>query len=70
MVVIKDLKMPICCGICQFYKYDYENLNFDPKERNMSFRCWADLKLRRIETNQLYREIHETCPLVEIKEAE
>ena len=71
MIGIKDLEMPKCCALCNFY-YMYKN-NLDLTsiyDESLSFRCMADMKLKRMARKDFLKHRHITCPLIEIKESE
>ena len=70
-----DIEMPKCCHVCNFFIYSQENgildvKNFDFNKSALSFRCCADLRIKRITSQEelIYR--HKDCPLVEIKNEE
>ena len=73
MIGVKGLDMPKCCYMCNFFIYSQENGILDVNKLNfnvsaLSFRCCADLKLKRIASETELTSRHKECPLIEIKE--
>ena len=70
--IIELDECPKCCFICRFYyMYDKNEISYKESKRdgdiNYSFRCMADLKLRRTTTEEMTKTRPADCP-IKIKE--
>ena len=67
-----EMEMPKCCYMCNFFIHSQENgildvtkINFN--EGALSFRCCADLHIKRINSQKELTKRHIECPLLELK---
>ena len=59
-----DMETPKQCATCHFYYMYGKKECFD--DNTVSFRCMADLMLRRIYVVELYKKRAKDCPLKEV----
>ena len=67
-----EMEMPKCCYMCNFFIHSQENgildvKNFDFNKSALSFRCCADLHIKRINSKNELTKRHIECPLKESK---
>ena len=67
-----DIEMPKCCYMCNFFIHSQENGILDVNKLDfttsaLSFRCCADLYIKRINSKDELIKRHKDCPLMELK---